>query len=103
MSLCLFRGRLESGGDRRAVCRKVGYAMKYLLLLGLIAVIWWSWSKRKAAADTPRARPSSPDAEKMVSCAQCGVYLPESDSISDGGQAYCSEAHRAQGRSADRR
>ncbi|WP_434515280.1 PP0621 family protein [Dechloromonas sp. ARDL1] len=77
--------------------------MKYLLLFGLFAVIWWVWSKRKASADVPPARPASPDAEKMVSCAQCGVYLPESDSISEGGQAYCCEAHRAQGRSAERR
>ncbi len=77
--------------------------MKYLLLLGLVAVIWWVWSKRKAAADAPRVRPTSPDPEKMVSCAHCGVYLPESDSVSDGGLAYCCEAHRALGSSADRR
>lgn len=77
--------------------------MKYLLLLGLIAVIWWSWSKRKAAAEAPPVRPAAPDAEKMVNCAQCGVYLPESDSVADGGLAYCCEAHRALGRAADRR
>lgn len=76
--------------------------MKYLLLLGLVAVIWWVWSKRKAA-DVPRVRPTSPDPEKMVSCAHCGVYLPESDSVSDGGLTYCCEAHRALGSSADRR
>ncbi len=76
--------------------------MKYLLWLGLLAVIWWVWSKRKASGDAPQAPRQSPVAEKMVSCAHCGVYLPESDSISDGGLAYCSEAHRALGRPADR-
>lgn len=76
--------------------------MKYLLLLGLVAVIWWGWSKRKVVADAaPPSRPS-PGAEKMVSCAHCGVYLPESDSISDGGLSYCCETHREQGRSAGR-
>lgn len=77
--------------------------MKYLLLLGLVAAIWWVWSKRKAAADAPGVRPTSRDAEKMVNCAHCGVYLPESDSVSDGEQAYCCEAHRALGSSADQR
>lgn len=82
----------------------MGYAMKYLLLFGLVAVIWWVWSKRKAAAEAPPPqRPASPDAEKMVNCAQCGVYLPEGDSISDGGLAFCCEAHRALGPSAGRR
>jgi len=75
--------------------------MKYLLLLGLIAVVWWVWSKRKAA-DASAPPQSPPVAEKMVSCAHCGVYLPESDSVVDGEAAYCSEAHRALGRSAGR-
>ncbi len=93
-------GRWSRG---RVVCCKLGYAMKYLLLFGLVAVIWWVWSKRKASADAPHGRPTSPASEKMVSCAHCGVYLPESDSVSDGGQLYCCEAHRVLGSSADRR
>jgi len=32
--------------------------------------------------------------EDMVKCAQCGVHLPQSDSVSEQGQYYCSEAHR---------
>ena len=74
--------------------------MKYLLLLGLIAVIWWSWSKRKAADASPPSPPRGN--EKMVCCAHCGIYLPESDSVADGAATYCSEAHRALGRSAGR-
>lgn len=76
--------------------------MKYLLLFGLIGAIWWFWSKRKAADEalsTPRQAKAS---EKMVSCAQCGVYLPESDGIVDGERAYCCEAHRAAGPAAGR-
>lgn len=75
--------------------------MKYLLLFALLGAVWWIWSKRKAA-DEAHSRPQAKDPEKMVNCAQCGVYLPESDSIAEGGRAYCCEAHRAAGPAAGR-
>lgn len=71
--------------------------MKYLLWLGLIAVVWWIWSKRQAAGSARPVQKPTPDAERMVRCAHCGVYLPASDSIVDGSEVYCSEAHRASG------
>lgn len=75
--------------------------MKYLLWLVVIAVIWWVWSKRQVADRRP-ASPMAPsrEAEKMVRCAHCGVYLPESDGLVAEGQVYCSEAHRKLGVSA---
>jgi uncharacterized protein len=30
----------------------------------------------------------------MVVCAQCGVHLPQSDSIKANGAYFCCEAHR---------
>lgn len=66
--------------------------MKYLLLLALLGVVWWVWKKR-TAVPPPAARPD-PRPEKMVVCAQCGLLLPESDSIAVGDVHYCSEAHR---------
>ena len=78
--------------------------MKYLLWLGLIAVVWWVWSKRQATdrRSVEEQRPA-PVAEKMVRCAHCGVYLPESDGIAADGQVYCSEAHRKLGAAAGSR
>ena len=75
--------------------------MKYLLWLLVIGVIWWVWSKRQGAERRPVSNPTStPEAERMVRCAHCGVYLPESDGLAAGGQVYCSEAHRKLGISA---
>lgn len=71
--------------------------MKYLLWLGVIAVVWWIWSKRQAAGSARPVQKPTPDAERMVRCAHCGVYLPASDSIADAGEVYCSEAHRISG------
>lgn len=33
--------------------------------------------------------------DDMVKCLQCGVHLPASESIRDGEQIFCCEAHRA--------
>lgn len=68
--------------------------MKYLLLFAFLTVVWWVWSKRQAngSADIPGRQGPAP--EKMVTCAHCGVYLPESEGVAEGGRVYCSEAHR---------
>lgn len=65
--------------------------MKYLLLFGLLAIVWWQWRKRQA--EPPPAPPPRP-AERMVACAQCGVHLPLSESVSDGRRHFCCEEHR---------
>lgn len=68
--------------------------MKYLLLFAFLYVVWWVWSKRKAASDIRSSPPTSSSSEKMVICAQCGVYLPMSERVVENGVVYCSEAHR---------
>lgn len=72
--------------------------MKYLIWVAIAAILWWVWSKRKAA-ERPRQSDASPSPrapERMVRCATCGVHLPESDALIHGGQHYCSPAHRDQ-------
>lgn len=68
--------------------------MKYLLLIGLALVILWFFRRmghrRFSRADPPPARAP----ERMVKCARCGVYLPESESIADGAVHYCCAEHR---------
>jgi uncharacterized protein len=71
--------------------------MKYLLMLVLFGILWWVWRQR--VAPSPPSSPRRPErpAEKMVACAHCGLLLPESDSVADGEQRYCGEAHRQAG------
>lgn len=66
--------------------------MKYLLLFGVLGVVWWLWRKREA--ELPPSAPPARPAEKMVACAQCGVHLPLSESVSDGQRHFCCEEHR---------
>jgi len=67
--------------------------MKYLLLFAVIAVVWLLWKKHSAPSG--KAVPPTPrDPERMVVCAHCGVHLPVSDSVSEQGRHFCSDAHR---------
>lgn len=38
--------------------------------------------------------------QQMVACAHCGVYVPETESLSAAGRHYCTESHRKLGVSA---
>lgn len=76
---------------------------RLILLLAAVALVWWWLSSRrktlrseevakKPEAATPR------DAAKMVSCARCGVHLPQPDALQDAaGAFYCGEDHRRLG------
>jgi len=77
--------------------------LKYLLLA--LVVIWLFYSpalrgRRQVKREPPSAPQPPPPAptQAMVSCAHCGVHLPESDAVVDGhGQTYCGNAHRQAG------
>ncbi len=76
--------------------------MKYLLF-GLLAYLAWRWYTAQRSNDEPAVQappspaPSVNGPEKMVSCAQCGVYLPQSEAISGVGELhFCSTEHRHQ-------
>lgn len=71
--------------------------MKYLLLFALLGVIWWMWKNRSEHLPPDSPAPRDPAPEKMVTCAHCGVHLPESDALLEGERAYCNVAHRDAG------
>jgi uncharacterized protein len=67
--------------------------MKYLvLLLIVLAGIWWIRQQRKPHDRTPSATHTGP--QTMVPCAHCGTHVPEGDAIQGRGGVYCSEQHR---------
>ena len=70
--------------------------MKFLLLVALLMLVGWLWSKKKNRPPQTPLPPVVP-AERMVACSHCQVHLPESDALSSQGQFYCSEAHRQAG------
>lgn len=63
-----------------------------LLLLGVAFVVWVLGGYRRRL-DRSTERPPA-EGEKMVRCAQCGLHLPASESVSDRGLHFCSTEHR---------
>lgn len=65
---------------------------KFLLLIFAIAALWWlakGFRRKDRAGDAPEAAP-----EQMVHCEHCGIYLPQSEAIREGGRFFCCAEHR---------
>ena len=71
--------------------------MKYLVLLAVLVIAYLVWRhgrvEHRQRDSSRRAPPVGP--QEMVSCAQCGVHLPQPDAVRGGdGRFYCSQEHR---------
>ncbi len=65
---------------------------KLIFLLVLVIVVWAVFKnilKSRARGGEPRI----PTPEDMVRCTHCGVHLPRSESLTSGGNYFCSEDH----------
>lgn len=73
---------------------------KFLLLLLTLYLVWTIFfrSARPRRRDGGREQNLPPPPERMVACAHCGVFVPESEAVPGEApdQFFCSEAHRRQ-------
>jgi uncharacterized protein len=73
--------------------------MKYLLILLLVLLVIWAVKRGRAPKppqkpDKPAsAKPSAPS--EMVTCAHCGIHVPQDEAVSGQKGLYCSTDHRA--------
>jgi uncharacterized protein len=65
-----------------------------LLALGLLFVYWLLKGYRRRVDRDAAQAPRTVEGEAMVQCAQCGVHLPRSESITTRGSFYCSAEHQ---------
>lgn len=74
--------------------------MKYLVLFGILLVVYLVWRSQRSADRREDASPP-PSAllpQDMVRCPVCSVHLPRSDALpGKTGQLYCSQEHRLLG------
>jgi uncharacterized protein len=77
--------------------------MKYAIVVLVVLLGVWLWRKNRAsdrsnsAVQAMRKETASSAAPQiMVSCAVCGVHLPQSDALTGKTLHYCSLAHRQQ-------
>ena len=71
--------------------------MKFLLLLGLLALLFFMLGAKRGRPREPEARRPPPPAapQAMLSCAECGMHLPADEALPGKGGVFCSAAHRA--------
>jgi uncharacterized protein len=77
--------------------------MKYAVVILVVLLGFWLWKKNRAEvsadkAAQPKRKNATPTSapQIMVSCATCGVHLPQSDAVLGKYKHYCSLAHRQQ-------
>jgi uncharacterized protein len=65
---------------------------RLLFFVVIAAAVYWLLKsyRRQLPEDESPPLPT----QDMVRCSHCGVHLPKNESISGGGEFYCSEAHR---------
>ena len=67
--------------------------MGRLILIGIV-VLLVVWLLKRALAGPRKPPPPAGELKgDLVSCARCGVNLPQGEARSDGGRYYCSEEH----------
>ena len=64
--------------------------MKLLVLLAVVAGLWWL--RRLAQV---REAPPRPAPQPMLRCLVCGTQTPASEALQDARGAYCCAAHQA--------
>ncbi len=74
--------------------------IKWLLTIAIvvIALMLWFGKGRGGGASSGGTRRRAPGPQPMVSCAHCGLHLPQPDAVEgEGGRHYCSTEHRRLG------
>ncbi|MEY3200571.1 MAG: hypothetical protein RIR70_121 [Pseudomonadota bacterium] len=64
----------------------------FLLMLALAMLLLRVLGKSSKRPDAEK--PVNPPVERMVSCARCGLHVPQSEAVVDGDRFYCCETHR---------
>ena len=69
--------------------------MKFVLMMVAVLALLWLLRSSLRRRLPPKAPPVAPvGAQKIISCAHCGVMLPRDEALPGRGGVFCDEAHR---------
>lgn len=69
--------------------------LKWLLVVGVIAVVWFFFIKKKPLTDeAPAKKKEKLNDDDMVECKQCGVYITLNEALLQDGEYFCSDECR---------
>ncbi|MEA2100070.1 MAG: PP0621 family protein [Campylobacterota bacterium] len=63
--------------------------LKILLVLGVIAVVYFLFIKKKPLKNTKKKNDTNQESNDMVECASCGTYASVDDCIISDNKYYC--------------
>lgn len=72
----------------------VAKLLVFLLVLLGIYLLRRALVRSRGAAREGEARRATPQVERMVECAHCGLHVPESEAVAGDSRSFCCEAHR---------
>ena len=65
--------------------------IKYLLVIGVIAFVYFFFIKKRPAAEqTDTKRKDPQETSEMIECSECGLYVELSEAILSSSKYYCS-------------
>jgi uncharacterized protein len=64
--------------------------LKILLVLGVIAAVYFLFIKKPAVTKSSKGGPGKPENDDTVACHKCGTYVTLDDAIVSNGHYYCS-------------
>ncbi len=72
--------------------------MKFIVLvLAVLVLLWLLKGATQRRVRPPTRKPEGSAApHPMVTCAHCGLHLPQGESLPGRGGVFCGEAHRAE-------
>jgi len=65
--------------------------LKWLLVLGVIWAVYYFFIKQKPLTQKTQTKKEQNDAQEMIECARCGVYVELDEAILSNGKYYCSQ------------
>lgn len=65
--------------------------VKWLVVIGVIGAIYFFFIKKKEVIAKTKGSDSSKEAQEMVECVRCGVYVELDEAIVSNGKYYCSK------------
>lgn len=66
--------------------------LKYLVVIGVIAFVYYFFIKKKPVIGSDSSsNTTDAQADDMVECVVCGTYAPINESILSNGKYYCSK------------
>jgi uncharacterized protein len=67
----------------------------FFVLLGIgLYVAYRLWSAGRGRREDPGVMRRPASGETMVRCERCGLNLPQSEALGQGGRWYCGDEHR---------